>query len=113
MNIGLLDTRCRVEQKSVTQDDVYGAEVIVWVLLGVRWCAIQDVLPSRSESVNNDLSVSLNKSRLRMRYCTDIDSSMRIVINRPTETIFQIISGPAILGNKDGVEFMIERISSE
>ncbi len=112
MNIGPLNTRARIETKSVTQDANYGTEVITWGLLAVRWVGIQDVLPSRSEKVLDGLVVSANQSRLRMRYCTDVNSSMRIVINRPEPTIYNIISGPAILGDKDGVEFMIEKVSS-
>ena len=113
MNIGFLNTRCRIERKVVTPDSVYGTDVITWTLLGVRWCSVQDVLPSRSEKVSQGMEVALNGTRLRLNYCTDIDSSMRIIINRPSPTIYQIISGPAILGDKDGVECMIEKVSTE
>jgi head-tail adaptor len=113
MNIGPLNTRCRIEYKSVTQDANYGTDVVTWMLLAVRWCNVQDALPSRSESVRQGLTVALNQTRLRLRYCTDIDSSMRVVINRPDQTIYQIVSGPAILGDKDGVEFMLEKVSSD
>jgi hypothetical protein len=47
---------------------------------------------------------SIGQTRLRMNYCTDIDTSMRIVMNRPERTVFQIVSGPAILGDKEEVE---------
>lgn len=113
VNIGPINTRCRIEQKVTGRDPTYGAPVEEWTLFATRWCGVQDVLPSRAEKMSNDLVISVNTSRLRMRYCTDIHSGMRIIINRPTPITYQIISGPAILGDKDGVEFMIQRLSSE
>jgi len=112
VNIGQLNTRCRIEQKSVTQDTDYGTEVVTWPLLAVVWCALQDELPSKSEAVKSGLAIATNRTRVRMRYRTDLDSSMRLVINRPTPTTYQIIGGPSELGNKDGIELFVERYSS-
>lgn len=112
MNIGPLDKRCRVERPVSTPDPEYGTPVITWELVGVRWCGVQDVLPSRSESIKQGLGISTSQARVRMRYCSDIDSSMRLTIMRPTARVYSIIGGPAELGNKDGVEFMVERVSS-
>lgn len=109
MNIGKLNTRARIEQKSVTQDATYGSETVTWALLAVVWCEKQDVLPSKSESVKNGLAVSLNQSRVRMRYRSDVDSTMRIVI---AGQVYQIVAGPAVLGNNEGLELMIEKASS-
>jgi len=112
MNIGTLNTRCRIEQKVVTQDADYGSEVITWAVLDVTWCNVQDELPSKSEAVKNGIAISTNRTRVRMRYRTDLDSSMRLVINRPAPQIYQIVAGPAELGNKDGIELFCERFSS-
>ncbi len=107
-----LNYRCRIEQKSVTQDASYGTEVVTWTVLATRWCSISDMLPSRGEALRNDLAININRSRVRFRHCTDIDSSMRFVIWRPTETVYQIVSGPAERGNKESTEFIVERVSS-
>lgn len=112
MNAGALNTRCRIEQKSITQDPVYGTELVTWAVLATVWCAVQDELPSKSEAVKQGLTVATQRTRVRMRYRTDIDSSMRLVINRPAETVYQIVAGPAILGNKDGIELFVEKYSS-
>lgn len=112
MNIGPLNSRCRIEQKSSVPDPDYGTEVITWTLLAVVWCSIQDELPSKSEAVKQGLVTASSRARVRMRYRTDIDSSMRLVIHRPAETVYQIIGGPAILGNKDGIELFVEKYSS-
>lgn len=112
MNAGPLNTRCRIEQKSITQDPVYGTELVTWGTLATVWCAVQDELPSKSEAVKQGLTLTAQRTRVRMRYRTGIDSSMRLVISRPTETVYQIVGGPAILGNKDGLELVVEKYSS-
>lgn len=115
MNIGPLNTRCCIERQSQTKDPTYGSIVITWVPISnpVRWCNLQDALPSKSEQVVEGLKVSSKRARWRLRYCTDITSDMRVIINRPTREVYQIISEPAVLGDKDGIEFMIERVSTD
>lgn len=104
--------RCLVEQKTISQDPIYGTESITWTTLATVWCEVQDVLPSRSEAVKQGLAIATNQSRIRMRFRTDIDSSMRFTINRPSATVYQIISGPAEVGNKELIEFVVEKASS-
>lgn|SRR3990167_3107076 len=104
------NTRCRIEYKAVTQDS-NGNDVTAWTLLGVRWCDTQDALPSRSEAVKNGLVVSMNQTRFRLRYCTDVDTTMRVTIMRESAVIYNLISGPAVSKDKTYIEFMLERVS--
>lgn len=113
ISVGPLNYRCRIERRATTLEASYGTDVVEWKLLRNAWCNVQDTLPSRAEDVAQGMVVSKNQVRLRLRYCTDIDSTMRIIINRPDAVIYQIISGPAVLGDKFGVEFMLERVSTE
>lgn len=109
MNV-VLNKRCRIERKTVTLDSVYGSEVVVWTLLAVIWCELRDImLPSRSESIKQGLAAAANQSRFRARYRTDIDSSMRIIVDG---TIYQIIGGPAEIGNHEFIECVLEKYSS-
>jgi SPP1 family predicted phage head-tail adaptor len=112
-NLGPLNDRCRIESRTVTEASTLQTDIDTWSVVAVRWCALQDVLPSRSESVRENVEVSQSPTRLRMRYCTDVTNGMRVIVNRPAPKIYQIVSGPAILGNKDGVEFMLELVSTE
>jgi len=112
VNIGPLDVRARVEYKVVTADPDYGTELITWTLLRVMWVGIQDELPSKSEAVKQGLAVATRRARVRANYATDIDSSMRLVIMRPTSTVYQIVAGPAVIGDKEGIEMWVEAISS-
>lgn len=112
MRAGTLDTRCRIEYKSVTQDPDYGTEVITWLLLAVVWCTIADVPPSRSESVKQGLVLARNQSIVTMRYRSDIDSTMRLVILRPTPVTYQIVGGPAEVEKQVSIELVVEKYSS-
>lgn len=111
MKLAPLDTRCRIECPVVTKD-AYGAPVTTWTLLAVVWCSVQDVLPSRAESVRQGLTVARNQTRWRARYRTDMDSSMRIVIQRTDAVTYQIVAGPAELGDHAGIECVLEKYSS-
>jgi len=110
-----LNHRVLIERKVVAQDPSYGTETVTWATVATLWANVQDVLPSRSEAVNNGLATATSQARVRMRYRTDIDSAMRMTINRPTPVVYQIISGPAELtqyGRHGWIEFMVERSST-
>jgi SPP1 family predicted phage head-tail adaptor len=108
MNIDL-NKRCKIEQRATTQDSTYGTLTTTWTLLAVVWCQLQDVLPSRSESVKNGMQIAANQSRFRCRWRNDIDSSMRLTVDGVN---YQIIGGPAELGKREFLELMLERYSS-
>lgn len=112
LRAGALNRRCRIEYKSVTQDPHFNTDIPVWVPLATLWCELQDILPSRSEAVKNGVELAANQTRVRMRYRTDITSSMRLVALQPVETVYQIIAGPAIIGNREGLELVVEKYSS-
>jgi len=113
MNVGPLDHRVRIESKSVAQDPDYGTEIVTWALLAVVWANVQDALPSKAESVVQGLAIAKNQTRVRIRYRSDVDSSMRMIIWRPGPITYQIVGGPAeIGGRKEYCEFMVERLSS-
>lgn len=100
-----LNKRARIEQRTVSKDATHGAAVETWSLLGVVWCSIQDVLPSRSEAVKNGLTIGTKQKRFRCRYRDDIESSMRIVVDGVAH---QIVGGPAELGQREYTECVIE-----
>ena len=112
MRSGDLLHRCLIERKSTTPDTQYGTAVVTWVSVGTAWCSAEDIAPSRSEAVKNGLSLGVNQTVVRMRWRTDVDSSMCLTINRPAATVYQIVGGPAELGNRQGVEFVVERYTS-
>ena len=112
MNIGKLTSYCRVEHPVITQEGEYGTPVTTWTLLTTSWFNLTDMLPSRSEAVKNGLNISAIQTRVRGRYRTDMNASMRIVTQSIPNVTYNLITEPAILGNREGVEFMVERVSS-
>lgn len=107
-----LDTRVRFERKSVAQDTVYGTEVITWVPVATVWAEVMDTLPSRqqAEQMRNNVQVAVSRSRVRLRYRTDIDATMRCVIGGVT---FQVVSDPAEIGRHEWMELIIEKVSTQ
>ena len=112
MILGPLDKRCMIERRSTGQDPVFGTPTETWERVCETWCNLQDELPSRSEALKNGVVTAASRTRLRMRYRTDLDSSMRVTLYRPAGIIYQIIGGPSELGGKDGIELLLERYSS-
>ena len=112
MNVGQLDRRISIEKKVVSKDPDYGTEVIAWALLAAPWANVQDVLPSRSESVQQGLETARNQVRIRFRYRSDVTSAMRIIIRGATDRVLQIVGGPAELGRHEYTEIVCEAYSS-
>lgn len=107
MRIGKLDRYVRVERKQVTQEPDYGSEVVTWVLHKNAWASILDVTTKMQESTNSDLRQLKQPTRVQMRYDSTIDVSMRLVV-ADTGRVLNIVSQPAELGRRDGIEFMAE-----
>lgn len=111
IQVANMDTRVRFEARSVTQDATYGTDVVTWIPAATVWAEVLDVLPSRqqAEQVRQALQVSVQRSRVRLRYRTDLDASMRCWIGG---VVYQIVAGPAEIGRHEYQEFLIERYSS-
>lgn len=113
MRAGKRNTPCRFEVGKTTQDTTYRSEQTTWMLHAEDWCEVLDVLPSRAEGMVEQLVMSRRPARVRLNYRDDIDASMRIIIQRSQgDVTYRIISGPAEIGNKDGIELMVEALSS-
>lgn len=125
---GELNRAVRIDRKAVSGDAEYvapdsqfGTENVRWTPLvmlpgspsvaATLWAQIQDALPSRSESVLQGIALARNQSRIRLRWLDGVDSSMRVV-DLVSGDVYQIIGGPAMLGRREFLELMCERISS-
>lgn len=103
--------KAEIQYKVVAQDSDYGTEVITWTYLRTVNCEMMDVLPSRHEDVmvNDSVVVASNRTRIRMRYRTDIDTSMRLITRRgDVQRIYTLIAGPAEIGDRRYMEFIAE-----
>lgn len=118
---GTLDRRIRIE-RPVADDSVDGAGSGTWELVTEVWANVQDALPSRGERLADGINVATRPARVRIRFRRGISSEMRILVGRnvknedgdkiwETDRVAQIITVPAELGSRDGLEFMIEDYS--
>lgn len=64
---------------------------------------VQDVRPSRSEKLSDGMITATRTSRVTIRYREGITPDMRIIFGART---MEITGGPAILGNREGIELM-------
>ncbi|SFK44534.1 phage head-tail adaptor, putative, SPP1 family [Sphingomonas sp. NFR04] len=104
-----LNRRVRIE-RPVADTSLDGAGSGTWALVKEVWAEVQDTLPSRSEKLADGINVTARPARVRIRYRDDVASNMRLVLLRkkvPVRTM-QIVSGPAELGTREGLEMMVE-----
>lgn len=104
LTIGKLKDRIAIE-RPVADDSLTGAGLQNWEPVAEVWAEVQDMLPSRGEKLANGINLATRPARVRIRYRTDVTPDMRFVMGG---RVMQIVAGPAELGNRDGLEFMVE-----
>lgn len=109
MKASTLDRRITIQSRSESQDPTYGTDVVTWPTLATVWANVQDMLPSRGERIADGISVARRPCRIRIRYRSDVTSDMRVVIGSRT---LRIVTMPAELGRREGLEFVAEEITS-
>ena len=109
---GRFRLRATIQYKSSTQDSTWGTETVTWTALDTVWADVQDILPSRSEAVQQGLSIGRQQVRIRIRYRSDVTSAMRIVVHDESDETYQIVGGPAALGNREQLEMVCEKFTS-
>lgn len=113
--------RIRVE-RPVAGEGFGSAGLGNWTKVIECWADVQDVLPSnaeRDERLAEGSNTSTRTSRVRLSYRSGLDSNMRILVGRnlkgadgepywKTDRVMQIVTVPAEIGRRDGLEFMAE-----
>ncbi|UAK25862.1 phage head completion protein [Sphingomonas nostoxanthinifaciens] len=116
---GDLDRRIRIEGP-VEDPALDGAGSGAWAVVVLSVPAqVQDMLPSRGERLADGVNLATRPARVRIRFRPGITSAMRFGLlerqgdgtDRVVRTM-QIISEPAELGRRVGLEFMVEDYSS-
>ncbi len=101
-----------VEYPVYETDSGYGPRLVRWDRLTTCRAEVMDILPSRSEAVQNGLAQARNQSRVRMLARRDITGDMRIIVHGETDTVLQIVAGPAEIERGSGIEFVCERYTT-
>lgn len=103
-----LDRVIRIE-RPVPDTSFKGAGSGSWARVCEVSASVVDALPSRSERMAGGINMAARPARVRIRYRDGITPDMRFVMG---ERIMQIVSGPAELGRREAMEFMVEDYSS-
>lgn len=110
MRIGDLDRQIRFERLDDATDQNFGGSTQQWVPVATVWAQVQDVLPSRAETVQQNAEITSIPARIRIRWRPGLTSAMRIVVLGQYPRTMQIVSGPAELGRRQWLEFMAEEV---
>lgn len=111
MRAAAFDRYVRIESPVRTLDPEYGTETLSWIPVSDAWAEVQDVLPSKAESIASGIDVSRRPARVRMRYRTDVTNMMRIIDLSRDNRILEIMTHPAEMGRREGIEFMVQEFS--
>ena len=104
---GTLDRRIRIE-RPIADGSFDGAGSGRWEPVVTVWANVKDALPSRAEKLGEGINMAARPARVRMRFRDDVTADMRFVMGK---RIMQIVSGPAELGRREALEFMVEEYS--
>lgn len=105
--------RCSIDYPTTVTGGEFGPAPGPWQRLDTVWAEVQDVLPSRAEAVRQGLAQARNQTRIRMRWRSDVDSTMRIVVHGDSDVVYQIVGGPAEIGGRQReIEMVCEKFST-
>ncbi len=96
-------------ERPIADDSLNGAGSGTWSPVATVWAEVQDVLPSRAEQLAGGINIATRPARVRMRYRQDVSADMRFVMG---QRIMQIVAGPAEIGRREAIDFMVESYST-
>ncbi len=103
---GDLEHEVRLERRDAGAGGYDDAGTEEWALVDEIWVNIRDELPSRGdEKIANGFTTATRRARVRMYWRDDVTADMRLVLG---DRVMHIISGPAELGRRGGLEVMVE-----
>lgn len=116
INAGNLQRRARFEQK-VSTGGLMSAGQSNWVPVVTMAVDFQPVRPSHADRMDDTLAITRNPARVQAYWRPGITPDMRMVLlgrgGGEADRIMKIVSGPAELGFKEGMELMVEDFSTQ
>lgn len=106
-----LDKRVTILQRVNVRDPKFGSDKATFVPLATVWASVKDMLPGRAENFADDvIDVAKRPCRVKIRYRADVTSKMLLRIRGRD---YRIVSGPAEIGRRDGLEMIAEEHSTD
>jgi len=108
MDFGRLDRLIRIEKPTITRDPNYGSSVTTWNEYATVWASILDQLSNGQEETLQNLRTETRPCKVQARYLPNITADMR-VYELERDRYLQIVSVPAEIGRREGIEFICEQ----
>lgn len=111
MRAGDLDRKVTILVRSNdSRDSLYNTRTDSWSELATVPAQVQDWLPSRADRLAGDIAITRQPKRVRIRWRDDVSQANRLRIDGKE---MRIVAGPAMLGRREGLEIMVEALSTE
>lgn len=94
------------------RDPVFNTPSTDWTVHCEEWVEVQDMLPSRGERIADGISIAARPCRVRMLWRDDITAAMRLRLDDEGGRLLQIVTEPAELGFREGLELVAEQVST-
>jgi SPP1 family predicted phage head-tail adaptor len=101
MHAGALKHRITIQQKTDTPD-AFGQPISAWSNLVELWAHVMFV--NGKEAIKSEIETSSKKASARIRYRSDIDTSMRVIFETETYNILSVLPD----ANKRHLDLVIE-----
>lgn len=119
-NIGAMDTRITIQERTVTGDSVTNEDVETWEDFATCWAELKPISRSVGDTVNPgqgqsielfeaDQQVAKDMLRLKIRFIAGLDETMRIVI----DGTYHYIKGIEEWGRKSYIVLLTESRRTE
>ena len=99
----------RITLQAPTSTRIGGRPSTAWDAVATIWADVQDIRPSKAERLAEGLNIANRPCRIIVRYRTDINPGMRVLLDGRT---LQIVSMPAMIGLREGTEFMAQELTT-
>jgi head-tail adaptor len=113
MHIGKLDRPILIETKTEVLDTDYGTGTGTFTYgeFFTGFASVRDVLAGSKEASNQEVRLTKRPVKVVMRYVEGITAGMRVTL-QDRDRVLEIVTPPAELGRKEGLEFICEEFSS-
>ena len=101
--IGQMKRRVEIQRKSVSRDD-FGTETVSWRKVAAVWARVIQTGVSEDFQNDADREIALRNARIRIRFRTDVDETMRVVY----DDLPWDIEGISEWGFKDQLELTVK-----
>lgn len=111
---GIYDRWVRLEKNVETRDPLYNTAEANWIPFFEGFAQVQDIRPSRAEAMVAATAINManRPAKIQMPYVEGVTSDMRIILLDENDRMLHLVTGAAMLGRREAIEFVAEEYSS-